>query len=413
MGIKYAFLESLLQAAKAPDVSAKAMDAPIPVAPSAPAATQGPSPTPPVEQDSDPAGAKTGLESCPTAPGTRSVPSTMDGPSSFLGIASKPVEWLWPGWIPLGKITIVSGEPDLGKSTLLLDLAARVSTSGVMPDNSQGSAGNVIIMSAQDAANDTIRPRLEAAGADLSRVVSLSQVVDEDQDRPVEVPTDLDHVEAVIAKYGARLVIIDPLPAFLAKDGAKSALYRLGTIAEKYRCAILCMLDRGRAILSQARAGLLVAQDPDDEEARILAVAKNSLAVKARSLKFKLEPAGAVCRVSWLGASLYLARQLAGPASSDEKKEAKAESKKKVEKAVDLLKDLLAYGPMTVRDCKKVAADAGFATRTVERAANQMGLIVAAQTDCLGGRLFKWKIAASENVGEMARCTQSLAQART
>src|SRR5207302_6443679 len=88
----------------------------------------------------------------------------------FVDIEGKPVDWLWPGWVPLGKLTLLDGDPGLGKSTLLLDLAARVSCQGLMPDGASGVRGQVVILSAEDGAEDTIRPRLDAAGALLNRV---------------------------------------------------------------------------------------------------------------------------------------------------------------------------------------------------------------------------------------------------
>ncbi|HEY2419040.1 MAG TPA: AAA family ATPase, partial [Steroidobacteraceae bacterium] len=84
--------------------------------------------------------------------------------------------WLWPGWLPLGKLAIVDGDPGLGKSTLLFDLAARVSKDGVMPDGSQGASGSVLILNAEDDAEDTIKPRLLVAGAELERVFHVKEV---------------------------------------------------------------------------------------------------------------------------------------------------------------------------------------------------------------------------------------------
>src|SRR5262249_31733160 len=85
-------------------------------------------------------------------------------------VAPAAVRWLWRGWVPLGKVTVLDGDAGLGKSTLLLDLAARVSTGAEMPDGTPGPRAGVVVVSAEDGLGDTIRPRLEAAGADLRRV---------------------------------------------------------------------------------------------------------------------------------------------------------------------------------------------------------------------------------------------------
>ena len=91
-------------------------------------------------------------------------------------VAARPVEWLWPGWVPLGKLTVLDGDPGLGKSTLLLDLAARVSRDGRMPDGSVGPNGATVILSAEDGEEDTIKPRLTAAGGVEDRLFTLSAI---------------------------------------------------------------------------------------------------------------------------------------------------------------------------------------------------------------------------------------------
>ena len=87
----------------------------------------------------------------------------------FTDVQERAPSWLWPGWLPLGKLAILDGDPGLGKSTLMFDLAARVSKDGIMPDGSQGATGSVIIANAEDDLHDTIKPRLLAAGANAER----------------------------------------------------------------------------------------------------------------------------------------------------------------------------------------------------------------------------------------------------
>src|SRR5438874_8884336 len=96
--------------------------------------------------------------------------------SKFSDVRPRASEWLWPNWLPLGRVAILDGDPGLGKSTLLFDLAARVSKDGVMPDGTQGASGSVLIVNAEDDPEDTIKPRLVAAGADLSRVFHVNEV---------------------------------------------------------------------------------------------------------------------------------------------------------------------------------------------------------------------------------------------
>jgi len=314
----------------------------------------------------------------------------------FADLENRPVAWLWQGWMPLGKLTLLDGDPGLGKSTLLLDLAARVSQKGIMPDDSQGVRGHVVILSAEDGAEDTIRPRLEAAGAALERLHALAHVSESGIERCLEIPRDLALVEQQLAEVDARLLIIDPLAAFLCgrdanKDQAiRRVLYQLSGIAERRRCAVVCMrhlnkssggkaLYRGNmsiGVIGHARAGLLVAPDPDDASARILAVTKCNLAAPPPSLRFRLVAAagGDTCRMEWLGPSAYLADQILQPSSGTGDRETREEATTKVTLGTTLLSELLGRGPLEIRKLKKECAAAGLSSRTVERAARRLGL---------------------------------------
>ena len=161
---------------------------------------------------------------------------------SMSGVHARPVEWLWPGWIPLGKLTVLDGDPGVGKSTLLLDLAARLSRDGVMPDGARGPLGAALVLSAEDGEEDTIRPRLAAAGAVLERICTLPAVRDEDgETRPPEIPLDLPVIDAAVRQFGARLLVIDPLMAYLTGADAsvdqevRRALFKLSRLAERRR----------------------------------------------------------------------------------------------------------------------------------------------------------------------------------
>jgi hypothetical protein len=155
--------------------------------------------------------------------------------------------WLWPGRVPLGKLTVLDGDPGLGKSTLLLDIAARVTTHGVHFNDKQGPTGTVILLSAEDGPEDTIKPRLEAAGANPEMIIDLSDIVVGDKQRPPEIPADLELIESVIKEHRAKLVIIEPLAAFLAGPDAnkdqeiRRVLYKLSKIAERNACTIIVL----------------------------------------------------------------------------------------------------------------------------------------------------------------------------
>jgi archaellum biogenesis ATPase FlaH len=156
------------------------------------------------------------------------------------------VNWLWKGYIPLGKITILAGDPGMGKSTIGIDLVARVSRGGELPTGGRTISGNCLIASAEDAAGDTITPRLIIAKANMKRVSIIQEVVTEDQASILSLPRDLDKLRKVVADTGARLVVIDPLNAFLDRgtdshkdQDIRTVLAPISYLAEETGAAIL------------------------------------------------------------------------------------------------------------------------------------------------------------------------------
>jgi hypothetical protein len=313
---------------------------------------------------------------------------------SLSGVHARPVEWLWPGWIPLGKLTVLDGDPGVGKSTLLLDLAARVSRDGVMPDGARGPLGAVLILSAEDGEEDTIRPRLAAAGAVLERTCTLPTVRDEDgETRPPEIPLDLPAVEAAVRQYGARLLVIDPLMAYLTGADAsvdqevRRALFKLSRLAERRQCAVVCLRHLSKVggdkavyrgggsigIVAAARSGLVVAADADQPGQRILAAAKCNLTIPPRPLRFALEAPDGVCRVRWLGEADVTADELVRRLSRSEWAK-RAEERTRLQEAVDFLRNLLANGPEPTARCYLLAQIEGVARRTLQRALKPAGV---------------------------------------
>jgi len=104
------------------------------------------------------------------------------------------IQWLWQNRIPLGKLSVLDGDPGLGKSAATTDFAARVSVGRTWPDGEECKVGGVVIASAEDGEADTIRPRLDAAGGDPSKVLALSTVPDGDAERTLTIPEDLEIV---------------------------------------------------------------------------------------------------------------------------------------------------------------------------------------------------------------------------
>ena len=230
-------------------------------------------------------------------------------------IEAEKVEWLWSGRIAIGKQTLIGGEPGLGKSQITAALAAAVTTGGGWPCN-EGTAprGSVIILSAEDDASDTIRPRLDAAGADVRGVHLISAVRQKDGTgrRSFNLQADLGELEREIARIGnVRLVIIDPVSSYLGKtDSHKNADVRgtlepLGDMAARMRVAVVSITHFSKgdgksavnsfigsiAFVAAARAAFIVTRDPenDDPARRLFVQAKNNLAIDSGGLAFRVE----------------------------------------------------------------------------------------------------------------------------
>lgn len=159
------------------------------------------------------------------------------------------VRWLWPGRLARGKLNILDGDPGTGKSALTVDLAARVSVGRPWPDGSPCETGGVAILSAEDGVTDTIRPRLDAAGGDATKVLDISTVPSgngDQSERIASIVHDLGIVQRGIERVNARLLIIDPLMAFLPSEvnsysdqDVRRALAPVAKLAEETGVAVV------------------------------------------------------------------------------------------------------------------------------------------------------------------------------
>ena len=227
-------------------------------------------------------------------------------------VVSKEVEWLWYPYIPYGKIIIIEGDPGEGKTTLVLKLAAALSRGLPLPcdDDKEYEPIHIIYQTAEDGIEDTIKPRLEKAGADCSMI----RVIDE-TDKELSM-TD-DRLEQAIIETGARLIILDPIQAYIGAtvdmhraNEIRPVLKHLGIIAEKHNCAIILIGHMNKAsgskstyrglgsidIQATARSVLLVARLRDKPNIRIMAHDKSSLAPAGDAIGFEMtEDNGMVC----------------------------------------------------------------------------------------------------------------------
>jgi len=333
-------------------------------------------------------------------------------------IDPEPIRWLWPNRIARGKLTMVAGDPKLGKSLITADLAARISTGMAWPDRS-GTApqGNVIFASAEDDPADTIRPRIEAAGGDVSRVYIVDIITDLDHDgQPYERPfnlkadghrleTEIDRIENVAA------VMIDPVTAYLGgTDSHKNAEVRellapLARIASEHRVAVIAVshLNKGNgtnalyrisgslAFTAAARACWLVAKDGDDSDRRLMLPSGSNIAPDIGGLAYRITTTetevGAVPILEWEPDAVNVDAADALTPDSEEKTER--------EEAAEWLRELIVEGRMKSQDVQKAAKVAGWSWRTVQRARKLAG--VETKREGFGkGAVYWWDMRATE-----------------
>ena len=251
---------------------------------------------------------------------------------------SQAIQWLWQGWLALGKLAILEGDPGLGKSLVTLDLCARLTTGRTWPDAAaespkndpktgttpnmgtdplaskslspcSGTPCNVVILNAEDNMQDTVRPRLQALGGDSERVFHLAGVVDRKGEESIRFPAHALALRDLVQQTQAKLVVIDPFVSFLDRSvyayleqSVRGVLGLLKELAEEQQCAILLVrhlnksdrqhaLYRGGAsigFLAAVRCVWLVAADPQQPGRRVLAQLKNNLGALAPSLSFEI-----------------------------------------------------------------------------------------------------------------------------
>jgi len=236
-------------------------------------------------------------------------------------ITPRPVEWLWPGRIPLGKLTTFAGVGGLGKTFVLCDITARITTGAPWPDSPEcAEPGKVLFISGEDDPDDTLVPRLIECGANLDRVAFLKTEV---MDR--FTMADLDTLEKALEQMGdtVRFVAIDPPTAYLGgvNDHKNAELRQLLTPlkswASRHRVAIVFNTHVNKpqgakvdammrvmgsvAWVNAVRAAHMFARDPADPERRLFCGMKNNLGKEIKGLAYCLEAVGPLAKVKWLG----------------------------------------------------------------------------------------------------------------
>ncbi len=315
-------------------------------------------------------------------------------------LAPRPVHWLWPGRLALGKLALLEGDPGLGKSLLTLDLCARLSTGQPFPDGSPspGPAAS-LLFNAEDSMADTVVPRLRALGADLAHVYRVCSR-DDAEDELLSLPHQVDILERLLQQTEARLVVLDPITAFFhssvqlpSDSSVRHALAPLAALARKYACVILLLrhLNKtGRAqalyrglgsigLLGARRSAWLAAPHPDDPRRRVLAQLKNNLAPMQPSLSYQVESHHPdPPTLTWGGPCRWTADELLAGAPSLPR-----------DRARDFLTAFLQAGPRTADEIWEAAQQQGLSERTLRRAKHELR-IRSAYTMIAGRRVSYW-----------------------
>ena len=288
-----------------------------------------------------------------------------------------PVEWLWKPYLPFGKLSVLQGNPGEGKTYFAMNLAAACTNGKLLPNMERMEPFNVIYQTAEDGLGDTVKPRLIEAGADLDRVL----VID---DSDVQLTLSDERIEKAIIENNAKLVIIDPIQAYLGADvdmnranEVRPIFMRLGQVAQRTGCAILLIghlnkaagmqsLQRGLGsidIAAAVRSVMFIGKLKHDPTMRILTHEKSSLAPPGVSLAFSLGDEGGF---RWVGEYDITADEMLSGIEP--------QRETKTQQAKDLICALLAGGKQVLsEDIDKAALERGIPGRTVRDAKRELG----------------------------------------
>ena len=316
-------------------------------------------------------------------------------------ISPEPIQWLWKEFIALGKISLIAGYPGLGKSQLTTMLSAIVSNGNNWPiTGDQCQQGNVILLSAEDDPEDTIRPRLEAAGANLSKVFVLDSITRgyRSNGSPIsegfDLTKDIVRLENMLIQIGsASLIIIDPITAYLGDadsnniSAIRGRLLELSQLATKHHVSILCVTHLNKnssgdiinrvvgsgAFVAAARAVFAVVRDSENEERRLFLPIKNNLGRDKGGISFTVE---SVTLESGIETSriVWGDEELERTADDIMQQESGSEDRSALQEAISFLDEIFDSEEIILaNNLKKQAREVSISERTLQRALKKVG----------------------------------------
>jgi len=299
----------------------------------------------------------------------------------YRDVQSKEIKWLWYPYIPYGKITIVQGDPGEGKTTLVLNIISLLSKGEPLPFTDKSFKAVCIYQNAEDDNSDTIKPRLEVHKANCDNVCFI-----EKEDGLLFM--DDDSIEKAIVKSNAKLLVLDPIQAYIGDNidmnranVIRPRMTKLKETAEKTGCAIVLIghmnkNSGGKAnyrnlgsidISAAARSVLLVAKQNKESEIKVLAQLKNNLAPLGKSLSFRVKDG----EVEWLSECELTADELLSGAGAN-----------KISLAEDFLSVKLEHGMLLANDILAEANELGIGKRTLRKAKAELGVQSVKKDGC-------------------------------
>jgi len=312
-------------------------------------------------------------------------------------VQAKPVDWLWEGWLARSMLHILAGDGGTGKTTLALSLAAAVSNGGRLPDGTRAPQGNVLFWTGEDALAEVLIPRLQEAGADMTRVFFVRDVGEGRDRRAFDPATDVYALEQQARRIGGvALVVVDPIASAVAGDSHKNTEVRRGLqplvdLGEALGAAVLGITHFSKNSSSRRATERIIGSVAFSALARVSMVtvmgkdgacrlvrSKSNVGPQGDGFEYSIQvaerdldgKAAKVSRVAW-GGPLY--------GRADELLEQVESKRLQRDEACDWLYQLLKDGPVTSKELKAKAAEDGVAWRTVERAKEQLDVIAERQ----------------------------------
>jgi hypothetical protein len=307
------------------------------------------------------------------------------------------VVWLWPHYIPVGMLTLLAGDPSQGKSTLTLDLVARITTGKAWPDGAPGGeASDVALLASEDSITHTVLPRLLAAGGDPSRVRQLTTTIEQGQSRHFSLVRDLAALDAVYERRPFAALVVDPINAYLPSvdtyrdNEVRAVLTPLVEWATKRMVAVIAIIHMGKnadrsalqrilgsvAFGAAARASYLACRDATQEGRQLFLCSKLNVAPDPPGLAFRFEPRTvpgkggvpvATSGVAWEPGTVKVSAEDALKALSKTAPQARQE-------AMKAIRSVMAGGPVEADEAEAQVLGVGVSEGTLKRAKLDMGV---------------------------------------